>query len=59
MGTYTWDELFSLWAQDKLTQDMFLGHLAQHIKTQEAQIKTLAQELNKLKRQVNDLSAKL
>ncbi len=49
MATYTWDELFSLWAQ---------GQLAQHIQSQEAQIKTLERELNKLKRQVDELSAK-
>ncbi len=59
MGTYTWDELFSLWAQDKLTQNMFLGHLAQHIKSQEEQIKVLERELNRLKRQVDALSTKL
>ncbi len=59
MATYTWDELFSLWAQGQLTQDMFLGQLAQHIQNQEAQIKALEQDLNKLKRQLNELSAKL
>ncbi len=57
MATYTWDELFSLWAQGQLTQDMFLGQLAQHIQNQEAQIKGLELELNKLKRQVEALSA--
>ncbi len=59
MATYEWDELFSLWAQGKLTEDMFLGQIAHHLKNQEAQIKTLERELNKLKRQVNELSAKL
>ncbi len=57
MSTYDWDTLFSLWAQGELTQDMFLGQLAQHIKSQEAQIKALELELNKLKRQVDELDS--
>ncbi len=57
MATYDWDELFSLWAQGKLTEKMLLGQIAQHLKSQEAQIKALELELNKLKRQLDALDS--
>ena len=56
MGTYTVQHLLNLWAQGRVDLDQIMGQVLQYIKDLQEEVAALRLEVNKLKRQVAELT---